>query len=527
MLDFPREYGITDYPYTLGEISKEASDKTIQQYQDHLEELEDFSYDLLTEQQQLIYDIMHTDFQDSIEVESYYLFADYLSPLQGLPSAIPSYLGQFTLSDKTSVEDYLEIIRLLPDCYEDILAFQSEKTEAGMGFPDFELEKIIDQCHEFTKDADNNYLLTSFNDRVDAIKELTDKEKADYKKTNEELIKNSIIPLYNQFADELEAFKGKATVEGGLCRYTDGCDYYEALVRKETSSDKSVEEIQELLEAQMAKDVADLTRLVYKDSNLYEKMDDYSFDTSDPHLILDYLLEHIKDDFPEGFETNYTLNDVPESLEKYQSPAYYYIASIDNNSVNNIFINHYADYEDMNLYSVLAHEAFPGHMYQTTYFQNTNPNPIRALLSYTGYLEGWGLYSELYSYDISGQEESVAEFNRVINCIAYDVYCLADIGINYDGWTREETIEFVTSVGYGEDAGNSVYEAMLENPVTYMSYYLGYLEFMDMRNTAEEALGSNFSLKSYHKFILDLGPAQFEIIHDRFEDWLEQQKTIS
>lgn len=527
VLDFPQEYGITDYDYTLGEISREANDKTIQQYQDYIEELETFSYDFLTEEQQLLYDIMLTDFQDSIVLADYYLFSDYLSPLYGLPSSIPSYLGQFSLNTKTSVEDYLEILKLLPDCFEDILAFQKEKTDAGMGLPDFELEEIIDQCKEFTADADNHYLITSFNDRIETTEGLSDKEKADFKKTNEELIKNTIIPLYDQFAVELEAFRGKATIDGGLCQYTDGSEYYEALVRSETASDKSVEEIHELLEEQFEKDMATLTKLMYKDSELYDKMDDYPFDTSDPDEILAYLTEHIKDDFPSGYETNYTLNIVPKSLEKYQSPAYYYIPSIDNNTVNNIFINQYKDYADMDLYPVLAHEGFPGHMYQTTYFQNTNPNPIRALLSYTGYLEGWGLYSELYSYDLSGQEKSVAEFNRVINCIAYDVYCLSDIGINYEGWTREDTIDFVSSVGYGEDAGNSVYEAMVENPCSYMTYYLGYLEFMDMKETAKEELGNSFNVKAYHKFILDIGPSQFEIIHDRFDDWLELQKSVS
>ena len=238
-------------------------------------------------------------------------------------------------------------------------------------------------------------------------------------------------------------------------------------------------------------------------------------------------MEKIQDDFPSGYETNYTLNEVPKSLEKYQSPAYYYIPSIDNNTVNNIFINKYSDYADMDLYPVLAHEAFPGHMYQTTYFQNTNPDPIRALLRYTGYLEGWGLYSELYSYDLSGQEENVAEFNRTINCIAYDIYCLSDIGINYDGWSREDTVDFVTSAGYDEEAGNSVYEAMIENPCSYMTYYLGYLEFMDMKQTAREELGKEFDVKAYHQFILETGPAQFEIIHDRFDTWLEHQKSVS
>ena len=66
---------------------------------------------------------------------------------------------------------------------------------------------------------------------------------------------------------------------------------------------------------------------------------------------------------------------------------------------------------------------------------------------------------------------------------------------------------------------------MVENPCIYMTYYLGYLEFMDMKETAKDELGDLFNVKEFHKFLLDIGPAQFEIIHDRFDTWLENQKT--
>lgn len=527
ILDFPENYGITEYEYTLGDISHEASDETVAEIKEYIETMNEFNYDYLTSVQQLTYDIMYTDFQDSLALENYYLFNDYLSPLHGMPSSLPSYLGQFSFNNTTDVKDYLEILKLIPDYFNDIIAFQTEKTEAGMGLPDFEIEEIIDQCNEFTANTDDHFLITSFNERVDKMSGVSDTDRTSYKKENEDIIKNTIIPIYKDLAVKLADFKGKATVEGGLCQYKNGDKYYEILVRTETASDMSVKEIKKLLEDKMDEDIMNFSTLMYKDENLYDKIEDYDFDTSDPDKILEYLLGKIKTDFPEGYETNYTINEVPKSLEKYQSPAYYYIPSIDNVTVNNIFINKYSDYADMDLYPVLAHEAFPGHMYQTTYFQNTNPAPIRSLFRYTGYLEGWGLYSELYSYDLSGQSKDVAKFNRVINCLAYDIYCLADIGINYEGWSREDTVEFVTSIGYDEEAGNSVYESMIEDPCTYLTYYLGYLEFMDMKEQAKDALGKAFNAKTFHKFLLDIGPAQFEIIHDRFDEWLDLQKNAA
>lgn len=524
VLTYPKEYGIDNYNYTLGEISRESTNAFYNSLREYINCLKAFNYEYLSDEQKLIYDIMLTDFEDSLELEPYYLFNEYLSPLKGVPSYMPSYLGQFSFNTAADVKDYIEILKLIPDYYKNIMSFENEKADAGMCIPDFEIDKAVDQCNEFIQNADNNFLITTFNDRIKNVPDLSEQEKQIYIIMNEDLIKNTIIPTYQNLITEISSLKGRQTAEGGLCKYADGAKYYELLVRSSTNTDKSVSEIKEMLTDKLQSDLTALIGLSYKDNEIYEKAKSYPIDTTDSDKILKYLLSKITDDFPDGFETNYTLNEVPKALEKYQSPAYYFIPRIDNPTVNNIFINKYTDFADMDLFPVLAHEGFPGHMYQTTYFQNTKPNPIRSIFSYPGYLEGWGLYAELYSYELSGQDSDVAKFNRTLSCISYGVCCLADIGINYEGWSRQDTIDFVSSLGYDAEAGNTIFESLIEDPCSYLTYYIGYLEFMDMRETAETELGEQFNIKDFHTFILDIGPAQFEIIRDRFEIWLDKQR---
>ena len=274
----------------------------------------------------------------------------------------------------------------------------------------------------------------------------------------------------------------------------------------------------------MYNDIQNISSYYQQNPDIFNEKEEFSFDSTDPDAVLKYLIKNIKNDFPSGYETNYTINYVPKSMEKYESPAFYFIPQIDNTKINNIFINNNDDYNYMSLYHVLAHEGFPGHMYQSTYFQNTNPDPIRSLFRYDGYVEGWGLYAELYSYDISGNDESSNEFYKTASMLSYDAYCLCDIGINYNGWDRTRTRTFLATLGYDVNTSDQIFNSMIENPCAYIKYYLGYLEIMDMRNRAESELGDNFDLKSFHKFILDIGPAQFEIINSRFEKWLEDQK---
>lgn len=525
VLDYPEKMGVTKYEYTLGDFSKENSEKYIKQLKDYINELKSFDYELLDSKQQLLYDILMVDFEDSIELEGYYLFDSNLSSLNGVPSSLPSYLGQFSFNTALDITDYLKILELIPDYYISMMEYEQYKFEQGIFTPDFQLDNVIDQCNEFIADKDNHYLITTFNDKIASVSELTTEEKQIYISKNEDLIKNQLLPAYENLITGISSLKGKCTIDGGLCQYKSGKEYYEILVKTSTNSDKSVEEIKTMLNNQLEKDLEEYLSLFYEDENIINEIENYSIDTSSPDIILQHLIKATKEDFPDNKETNYKLIEVPKALEKHQSPAYYYIPAMDNPSDNKIFINKYEEYATMDMVSLLAHEGFPGHMYQCTYFNNSDPDKLRSLLFYSGYLEGWGLYSELYSYELAGMNDNVALFNRLNSCIAYDIYCLADIGINYEGWNLEDTTEFIVDLGYSKEAAKEVYEALIEDPCSYLTYYVGYLEIMEMRNTAEKELGEKFTRKSFHKFILDIGPAPFEVIYDRFDDWLENQKN--
>lgn len=522
---YPENYGLDNCPYTFEDISQETYDENIEECKDYLDELNEFDYDLLTVKQKLTYDILKTDLEDTLLTSDFYLYDDFLSPLNGTPSSLPPLLGEFEFNQENDVIDYIEILKCVPEYYDNIMAYENEKADNGLGIPDFQIDAVIDSCKEFISDIDNHFLISTFDTRIEKVSDITDAKKADYIKKNSDLVKNTIIPAYEQLITSLGKLKGKSVNDGGLCNFKNGKEYYEQVIRYYTASDKSVSELKEIITDKMQSHVTTVVSLSLKDDSLYDKMDVYPFDTSDPDKILQQLIGAIADDFPEGYDTNYTVNDVPKAIEKYVSPAYFYIPHIDDSTKNNIYINRYKDYTDMDLYPTLAHEGFPGHMYQTTYFKNTNPDLIRSLLRYNGYIEGWGLYAELYSYDLSGQDSTVAKFNQAISLLSFDTYCLADIGINYEGWSREDTTDFIESIGYDKSLGDEMYETLIEDPGLYLAYYVGYLEFMDMRNTAEDELGAKFDIKAFHKFILDIGPSQFEIINNRFDIWLEQQKN--
>lgn len=526
-LAHPENYGIDDYEVTLGEFSKEEEEESYEIIREYLMELKKFDYDLLTSEQQLTYDIFMTYIEDTLEFEDFWLYGNYMSPLNGVQSYIPTLLAEYVFYDKQDIEDYLDILESFPAYFQELMEFEKEQSKEGFFMPDFEVDKVVDQCQEFIANPDNHYMIDSFNTRISESGFLRSEEMENYKNANATLIKESVIPAYQYIIDELPKLKGTCKNEGGLANYKDGKKYYEMLVRNSTGSDKSVEEIKEMIEKKYKSDYRSILSLSLTSYDIFEKMDDCPVDLSDPSKVLNDLKKGIGKDFPTAPDKPFKVNYVPSSMEKYTSPAYYILPPIDNLDNNSIYINQSLASGDIEDFVTLAHEGFPGHLYQTTYFYSKNPADIRKLFAFSGYTEGWGTYAEIYGYSLSGTDEKVQRLNELNKTYTFAIYCLADIGINYEGWTYEDTLDFLSDIGVSEEDSRNVYETMVEEPSLYLAYYVGYLEFMELREEAEAVLGDDFSLKEFHTFILDIGPAQFELIRERLQDWINEKIKVS
>jgi uncharacterized protein (DUF885 family) len=152
------------------------------------------------------------------------------------------------------------------------------------------------------------------------------------------------------------------------------------------------------------------------------------------------------------------------------------------------------------------------------------PAAIRSLLNFGGYVEGWATYVEYYSYHLAGFRENVADFLEANMAANMALYCRLDMGIHYDGWSLSDTASYLKNYGITDDSTiQLLYTTMIEEPALYPQYGIGYLEIMELKNTAKEALGDKFELKDFHTFLLDIGPAQFDIITDRLNIWIENQ----
>lgn len=524
----PEDYGITDYDITLGDYSEEEMEEYIQDITNYLDQLEDFDYDKLSDSQQITYDILTLSFKTELEYKDLYLYTENLSPTIGEQAQIPILLAEYHFYDEQDVKDYIATLGEIEDYFKSIIEFEKRKVDAGLFMADFAVDDIVEQCEGYIKNPEENLLISTFNNSIDSL-DISDELKNSYKTQNKDAVLNKVIPAYRYLIDELTKLKGNGKNQGGLCNYEYGKEYYEYLIKTGVGTYRSIDEIYKMLEDDYNEQLQEYSLIYTFNPNIMDELDDYSeIDTQDsPENILKYLRTSIKDVFPDGCSDNYTVKYVDKSLEDFLSPAMYLTPALDKLNENIIYINNASEITGSEYVVTMAHEGYPGHLYQNTYYANTNPSLIRSLFHCTGYSEGWATYAETYSYNYGGLSEAAIDFNRINKTLVLNIYCQMDMGVNYYGWDKNKLREFVIE-NFGEETADEyaedIFKSLVEEPGNYLNYYVGYLEMMNLHDTAKEALGDKFDLKKFHTFILDFGPAQYKVIEDYMEEWIEEQK---
>ncbi len=517
----PMNYGIEDNPITLGNYSIAQMEKELSNSENYLNRLMEYKYESLTSEQQLTYNILKKYLEQDAIFKDYLYYSESLGPTTGIQAQLPILLAEYNFYSKEDINTYLELLPSVYTYFKDIAAFEQIKSDRGLFMTDKVAARIIEQCKSFINNPDENFLITYFDEKISNYDGLTDKEIASYQNLNRERVLEYIIPSYELLINTLENLKGSGVNEAGLYYYPDGQSYYELLARSKTGSDKDMNEMAEMLEEAIGDAVLKITQISLSDGELINKLDNFSsFPITDPEEILVDLQKDITKDFPDAIPVGCEIKYVDESLSDYLSPAMYLVPAMDNYTNNNIYINGNDEETLSKIYTTVAHEGYPGHLYQCVYFRSQNPDPIRHILNFTGYDEGWATYVEHYSYSMSGIDNNLAEFLEANSTIILSMYARADIGIHYEGWSKDKAVNYINNFVDQVEVSTEIYETLLEEPAIYLPYAVGFLEIKELREKAETHLDDNFDAKQFHKFLLEIGPAQFQIIENYMEDWL-------
>lgn len=511
----PSDYGIADIPATYGSLSSDpvAAKASVRNV---LSSLQEFDPGTLSSENALTFKILDTYLENASIGTDYLLYQEPLGPVSGIHTQLPVLLSEYSFYDTQDVETYLALLKETPAYFDSVIRFEQKKAASGLFMPDYQVDSVLDTCQSFIDMGKENYLVSTFDERIASLDLLPENRKDSFRAENMELVTEEIYPAYQNLITAIKSLKGKGTNEQGLSHFPYGKKYYEYLVRQTTGCNESISRLRLMTRAQILEDLSAMQKVLFPaDAALTQAS---VLEQTPPDSMLDDLRSKITDTFPEIPDVDFQVKYVPESMQDYLSPAFYMIPAIDNLTENVIYINNGQTASGLNLYTTLAHEGYPGHLYQTVYFSASEPDPIRSILDFGGYVEGWATYAEMMSYYLAPLSKTEASLLQKNSSVILGLYALADMGIHYDGWSVTDTVRFFSDYGINDaNAVQSVYELIIGSPANYLKYYIGYLKFYELKKEMADALGNQFSQKEFHRAVLDVGPAPFEIVYDEVE----------
>ncbi|WP_300774162.1 DUF885 domain-containing protein [uncultured Acetatifactor sp.] len=540
----PADFGIHDYVPSLSCYSAESIPGSRAATENMLAALNALDADKLSPADARLWQLLTRSLENSLGLSGFLYYDEPLSPASGTQTQLPILLAEYAFRSRRDVEDYLALLDQTDEYFASLLAYEQEKAAAGFPMPAAFLQDVRKQCDTIvtlqTLEVGTHFLQTTFQERLEELFArglVTAEEAGHYTAQNERLLKTVVLPAYASLGDGLLLLEDADALPAGLAALPEGKAYYQELLISQTGSYRSVEEIRQLLTAQFSREYEAVKKLAAEHPELlqyYTRETAPGFPYREASQMLLDLKQRMAEDFPPipGGAVDVHVKAVSDSLADYCAPAFYLTAPLDDTASNTIYINRRKTPDGLELYTTLAHEGYPGHLYQTVYHNRSSlaagERPARELLWYGGYQEGWALYVEFLSYQYAaellrenGQETAAlaAALEARNRSLQLCLYCVCDVLIHYEGASYSQIAKVLSGFGITDSTSmKAIYNYIVQTPCNYLKYYLGYLEILSLQEEAKELWGAEYTDYRFHSFFLDCGPADFASLGQ----WLAQ-----
>ena len=523
LLLHPKEFGLDTESASLPRITQDDFLGMMEDASDDLDSLYMFEFNQLSPKQQLTYKILESTLKATLDFEDYYYLANgFLGSYLGYQAQLPILLAEYRFDDTSDIDHYFEMISDIPDAFENYFLYEVERSALGFGMADFVINKVIEQCNNMLASQSNPYLIANFNTKVDGLDFLTETMKQNYKEQHNTLIETAFFGGYQYLKDNLPQLKGNQTHNGGLYYLEGGREYYQALFQDATGVVIDVPDAFSYLEAKANLFYQEYSTLSANQAIIQEYFA-LRFSTLSGSAIVDFHKNQMDGIYPAiSNPVNFQIKQVDSSMQDNFSPAAYFLSPIDAFVTETMYLNPKYTNNANYIYMTLAHEGYPGHLYQHVYFKSEVDAPyIRHILNFSGYTEGWATYVEHKSLGYAAGTTRAknlylaeARFNAALTAII-------DIGIHYYGWKVEDIGTYLnTKYGFGTTGYQALYEQLVEIPTNVQEYYYSYFTILDMYLDAVAKLGNKFNELEFHKVILDTGPAPFAIVQEQMNKYI-------
>lgn len=504
-----QKYGIEKPDVNIGDASWDDYEDSVEDCDEYLKKLQSFDYDSLSETEQKDYRTISFYLERNKELNSYPYFDWAFNSAEGVIDNLLTTFTEFVFYEKEDIDDYLATLASVPAYLDQCLENTKKQAAKGYFLTDAMLKATEDAIEKFVDKKDDNELIKIFDENIDAFDGLSAEEKEAYKKKNQEIVLNAYIPSYEKVAEELQKLKGSRKADYNVSSLDGGSEYYAALARYKTSIDADVETILDICTQYIEKSVDELYDIMQNHSEVTEETLD--FDSAED--VLSYLEGHL-DAFPALDKVYYNVQYLDPSVANDSIVAYYLSPPVDDMRDNVIKINGDNVSDVLDLYTTLAHEGFPGHLYQTNYYIQQQPSLLRTQLTMMGYQEGWGMFAEGQALHVSGLSEYASEYQKINIELNYVLSAAVDLGVNGLGWSTKDVSKYLDRLDLNSSIAKDLYDFATLQSGTILPYGVGVAMFELLENKAKNALGNDFDQKAFNEVLLNDGNRPFEVVED-------------
>lgn len=493
-------------------VDQEEFNKTEKQ----LEELLAFDYDKLSLRQQYDYDLLHYSLLETLCGLEYSKYNLIFSSSSQFSDGIITNLMEFAIYDEESEEDFLVVLKDVPNYINEAIEYSKQQSNDGLYHSDDMLDEEISYIDNLI--SSNGKSIYEHYKEYDIYPEV------------KELVENEVIPAFVTLKDYLKTLYGKTTSDKlTLCKIDEGYAEYTYLIN--SSSNRDITDIYNDLVELYFDWIYNFIGIYQDDENVLNKYGEYIQANKVLNLSSEDMLEYLRNNSSERYEYLEDANYVVSSLDTLGNTTlgYYVSPPIDNLNQNVIRVNAKIDsdyYDQMSVFEVMAHEGFPGHLYQNIYFQQTNHHKVRATQSFVGYTEGYAdlaAYDALEMLDIPNEYKGIARIDS-ITFNSHILYSIIDLGVNYFGWNVKTLAKKLDNLMLDVSMAQDLYDTVVAMPGVFVRYGVGFVNHINLRKKAMDELGDKFDFVAYDKAIIENGPLPFAILEGVVEDYINENK---
>ena len=503
-----------------------------------LDKLDKIKLSNLNDSDQLNYRLIKTSTEISFEGRNFPRYYMALNQRGGVQDYY-SYGDRLNFSNKTDYEDWFERIKGFNENVKNSLMNNKEGLEMGYTQPKLVTRAVVSQIEGLLASSMEDHPYYKIFSSANEI--IGDEEASEIQSRVKDFIKNELNPSYRKLMTFLKnVYLPNSRNSVGISDVPDGKAWYEYLVKYHTTTDLTPDEIHEIGLKEVARirsEMEDIIALVEWEGDFnsflrFLRTDPQFYYETGEELLDAYRAMSKKIDafMPSLFNklprAPYGVIPIPMESAPYTTTAYYNAPS--KGRPGYYYANLYKP-ETRPKYEIpvlSVHEAVPGHHHQIALAQELENVPkFRNHLSFTSFVEGWGLYSEQLGENMGLYDDPYDKFGQLTYDMWRAIRLVVDTGMHYKGWTREEAVElFLQNTAKTPQDINNEVDRYIAWPGQALAYKIGQLKIMELRDKAKEELGEKFDLKDYHDFILSFGSIPMNILEEKVNEFIENKK---